>query len=296
MEKQLKQTACWFVILMLTLPSCSPKKNEVQEETEILPDVQEYILTEIWSTPEGLKTPESVLYDPASDILYVTNINGAPTEKDGNGFISKLTKDGVIETLEWTTGLNAPKGMAIKEDFLYVSDIDELVEVSLATGEVKNRYKGEGAEFLNDVAVGNDGIIYVTDMNAGKVYTLANGTFEEWITLDLKSPNGLYHDGQHLYVGSSQAVSKINKEGQVNKYCVAPSGVDGLKPTQNGTFIVSDWVGHVHLVKPGEEPILLLDTSGESINAADHEFIQEENILLVPTFGDDRVVAYKLVM
>jgi len=86
-----------------------------------------------------LRIPESVLYNPSEDIIYVSNINGKPTEKNGKGFISKVSLSGEILVLKWVTGLNAPKGSDIYQDSLYVADIDELVEIDLKTGRMGNK-------------------------------------------------------------------------------------------------------------------------------------------------------------
>ena len=59
---------------------------------------------------EGFKNPESTLVSRVGDHIYVSNVNGAPTEKDGNGFISKISPDGKMIKADWATGLNAPKG------------------------------------------------------------------------------------------------------------------------------------------------------------------------------------------
>ena len=64
---------------------------------------------------EGFLTPESVFHDSAQDIYFVSNINGSPTAKDNNGFISRLRPDGAVENLKFIEGgkngvtLNAPK-------------------------------------------------------------------------------------------------------------------------------------------------------------------------------------------
>ena len=50
---------------------------------------------ESWSA-EGFKAPESALLDEARGVLYVSNVNGNPTDKDGNGYISKLSPDGTV--------------------------------------------------------------------------------------------------------------------------------------------------------------------------------------------------------
>src|SRR2546426_7894859 len=70
---------------------------------------------------EGFLTPESVLHDPVQDIYFVSNINGSPTAKDNNGFISRVRPDGAVENLKFIEGghsgvtLNAPKGLAIRD-------------------------------------------------------------------------------------------------------------------------------------------------------------------------------------
>src|SRR6478609_4811963 len=82
---------------------------------------------QVWSTDTILRTPESVFYDSKREILYVANINKINKDSpDGDGFISKVKLDGKIEKLNWITGLNDPKGIAIVGGTLYVSDIKQL--------------------------------------------------------------------------------------------------------------------------------------------------------------------------
>ena len=91
-------------------------------------------LARAWQTEPVLMTCESALLNPADHLLYVSCIDGAPAEKNGTGFIAKVDLEGKIHTLKWAEGFNAPKGMAIQGGILYVSDIDELVQVSLNKG------------------------------------------------------------------------------------------------------------------------------------------------------------------
>src|SRR5690606_14202619 len=146
------------LLLLETLPvtfyTCY-KKTENQSDTEdnIATEVVEPMtptLTKVWETDTVLTTAESTLYDKDNDIIYVSNINGNHSEKDGNGFISRMEADGTISQLQWVAGLNAPKGMAIMGDKLYVTDIDELVEINIADSSIANKYPVEGATFLND--------------------------------------------------------------------------------------------------------------------------------------------------
>ena len=77
-----------------------------------------------------LEAPEAARFDPELGVYFVANINGSPLGKDGNGFISRLTRDGKVDSLKFIAGgrggavLNAPKGMAINGDTLWVADID----------------------------------------------------------------------------------------------------------------------------------------------------------------------------
>ena len=113
--------------------------------------------TVLWET-SGLKTPESALPVPAEGFAYVSNVAGKPTDKDGNGFISKVSlADGKIIALEWAKGLDAPKGLALAGGKLYAADIDKLVEIDAGSGKILARYDAPGSQFLNDVAAAPDG-------------------------------------------------------------------------------------------------------------------------------------------
>src|SRR2546430_848727 len=120
---------------------------------------------------EGFLTPESVLHDPAQDIYFVSNINGSPTAKDNNGFISRVRPDGAVENLKFIEGghggvtLNAPKGLAIRGDTLWVADIDMVRSFDAKTGAPRDSVSlaGLGAVFLNDIAIAQTGALYITD-------------------------------------------------------------------------------------------------------------------------------------
>lgn len=118
----------------------------------------------------GFSTPESVIFDSGQRVWFVSNINGGPSAKDGNGFISRLTTDGAIDSLRFIAGgrggvsLNAPKGLAITGDTLWVTDIDavrgfhRLTGVPVATIDFRRR-----ALFLNDISAGPGGNLLLTD-------------------------------------------------------------------------------------------------------------------------------------
>lgn len=252
---------------------------------------------EVWKTEQKLQTPESVLYYPTDNILFVSNIAGNPTEKDNTGFISKIGINGKIIDLKWVEGISAPKGMAINEGKLYVSNIDELVEIDIAKAKIIKRYKAPGAKFLNDVAINRYGTVFVTDMQQNTIWYLHGKKFEIWLASnDLQHPNGLYAEHNELLVGNKDYILKIHyKSKQAVRYIENTGSIDGLVPTGNGAYLISDWLGHVYLVKSGAERKLIFSSGNEKINAADIEYIPTKKLLLIPTFFDNRVAAYELL-
>jgi len=260
----------------------------------------EYKLTQQWETKKELRVPESVLYDESGNVLYVSNINGKPTEKNGKGFISKVSLNGKIEVLRWTTGLNAPKGSTIYGDKLYVSDIDRLVEIDLNTGKILAEYPATGAKFLNDVATDASGNVYVTDMSSENsvIYKLRQGKMTVWMKgREISNPNGLYMEEKRLLVGNSGdgSIKAINlADRKISTIARVGSGIDGLRSDGKGNYFISDWRGKTSLVTAAGKIIVLLDTTASKINSADLEYIKSKKLLLIPTFFDNRVVAYEV--
>jgi len=248
-------------------------------------------LTKLWTTSDGIKTPESVLYDATSNSIYVSNIDGNPTEKDGNGFIAVLNTDGTMKNLHWITGLNAPKGQAIYNGNLYVADIDELVVISISKVKITKRFKIENAKFLNDVTVSEDGIVFVSDMGDHKIYALSGGKLSLWLDdKALENANGLWAEKGQLYVGTAQLLQVNIKSKKITVLIEKTGGIDGLERLKDGNFIYSNWEGRIFITK-GSESIKLLDTVGKQ-NTADIDFVPGKNLVLVPTFMANSIDAY----
>lgn len=250
-------------------------------------------LTKQWTATDGLKTPESVLYDAGSNSIFVSNINGQASEKDGNGFISILEIDGKMKNLNWVTGLNAPKGLAIYNGNLYVADIDELVVINIKEARITDKIKLENAKFLNDVTASEDGTIFVTDMRDNKIYVLENGKLTLWLEDQLISnPNGLWAENGKLYIGTGQILQADIKTKEIQVLVNDCGGIDGIEKLKDGNFIYSNWKGLIFITK-GVKSIQLLDTVDKQ-NTADIDFVPGKNMVLVPTFLANSVEAYLL--
>jgi outer membrane protein assembly factor BamB len=253
-------------------------------------------LTKKWETAAGLKVPESVFFDETRNMIIVSNVTGSPTDKDGTGFLSLLSPDGKIINLKWITGLNAPKGIGIAGDFLYVSDISKVVKVDIADGKIVETVDIPDATFLNDITTDSQGNVYISDSQGNSVYVLNRGKYELLVKSEkLKGINGLYFIDGSLLAGLQNGIVNINpKTKEIKDYIMNTGGVDGLVPDGKGNYLISDWLGHVHLTNPGKDKIKLLDTTPGKINAADIEYVKSKKLLLVPTFNDNKVVAYEV--
>jgi len=272
--------------ILLTLLQCK------QADDSFLSDQ----LTPLWKSEPSLRIPESVRPDPSGTFLYVSNMDGKPMEKDGKGFISKLNNEGKIIELQWITGLDAPKGIGISGDSMYVSNITEIVLIRISDRKILQRFPVEGSVFLNDISVAANGKVYCSDMKTGKIHLLWNDTVTTWMEgPEFENCNGLYSGEQGLYAGTANKILEINTTSKViTTFADVPCNVDGLEASGEDSFIFSDWKGSVYRVKRQGKAELLLDTSKAGKNAADIGFDSKSGILYVPTFMDNRVEAYRL--
>jgi hypothetical protein len=251
-----------------------------------------------WESDTTLITPESVLYDSLNDIYYVSCINGVPPDaKDGDGYIAKLDANGKIIADKWATGMSAPKGMALVGNTLYVTDISRIVMIDVLTGKISAEKEIEGAAFLNDVDTDADGTVYFTDSGTKKAYQLKDGEVSELFTSDdLAQINGVYVDGDNLTFSSMESgnvVSYSLTNGAATVVSDSIFGGDGVEKYMKGYF-VSNWNGEVYHLTADWKKTKLLDTKDAKLNAADIEVVESKNLLLVPTFFGNKVMAYKI--
>ncbi len=252
-------------------------------------------LEKVWQTTCDLKTPESVLYDQDGDVIYVSNIDGDPSQKDGKGFISILNSDGSAKNLHWIKDLDAPKGLAIFKGKLYVADIDKLVEIDIEKGKILAKYDAPGAVFLNDVTVCMNGMIFVSDTRTAKIHVLNEGKFTVWMEgKPLETPNGLMAEKGKLLVGDKNIYEVDIQTKKTVQLIEDAGGVDGLEKNNDGDFVFSNWPGIIFIHKNGKT-IKLMDTTAQELNTADIDYDLKHDLILVPTFFDNHIIAYKIV-
>lgn len=214
---------------------------------------------------EGFQAPESIKYDGELDIWYVSNINGTPVAKDGNGYLSRLKGDGTVDSLKWivsgTNGvtLDGPKGLALQGDTLWVADITNVRGFNRRTGAPVASIAVKGAKFLNDVAVGPDGL-YVTDTGfegsakgiehtgPDRIYRIApNRSVSVALDSDsLSGPNGIAWDaGQSRFIVVPFAGNVIRawKPGSKTTEALGTTKgqLDGVELLGDNSFLVTSW-------------------------------------------------------
>lgn len=262
----------------------------------------------------GLATPESVLYDAEADVYLVSNIQGSPDGKDNAAFISKLSPDGSVLDLHWIAAgkngvsLDAPKGSALVAGKLWVSDIDQVRRFDVASGQLEKSLPIPGATFLNDVAAGPDGTLYVTDsgvkvgeggfeptktdavyaIRGDQVVAVAKGTA-------LGRPNGVLVQGSNLLIATLGAnfLHELGPDGKVLRSVATPKGgLDGLLQLGQDDFLVTSWEGSAVYRGGFTSPFAAVVSDQPS--PADIGFDTKRSRILIPVFLHDEVRAVPL--
>jgi hypothetical protein len=282
----------------------------------------------LWSVTADIAEPESAFYDAASNSVFVSNINGGVTDKDGNGYISRLTPDGRVVKAKWATGLNGPKGLRGVGGTLWAADIDEVVGIEIASGRVTSRVKIEGATFLNDLATAPDGTVYVSDSMKARIYVVKDGQASIFVEGEdqVETPNGVLVDGSRVIVGTmglgvfgpprgrgGEALSSAQAGrgrgtgprpgGRLVAFdrtskarsVITPEpigGIDGIELDGRGGYLVTDVFGSRLLQVSASgtaRQLMQFPTAG-----ADIGFIASRQIVIVPFLNGNRVSAYDL--
>ncbi len=252
----------------------------------------QHSLEKVWQTDSILKTPESVLYDSKSNLLYVSNIGDL--QKEGMGFISKIGLDGKMIKREWVAGLTAPKGLGLYKNLLYAAEPTTVAVIDVNTATVVQRIPVEGAQLLNDITVDSKGIVYVSDTKTNKVHKIEEGKASVYLE-NMKSANGVLSIGSDLYILTDGSLQKADADKKLTTLAQGmEGGTDGIERVKEHEFIVSGWEGIIYYVKDNGAKQVLLDTRDQKINTADIGYNAATKTVYVPTFFKNCVVAYQL--
>src|SRR4029453_3319889 len=267
--------------------------------------------TALWTLSADVNAPESAYYDATSNAIFVSSINGDVLAKDGNGYISRLAADGKVVNAKWATGLNAPKGLRSVGGTLWVTDIDEVVGIEIASGRITSHVKIDGAKFLNDLATAPDGTVYASDSQTFRIYAVKDGKARMFVKIaePIETPNGVLVDGNRLIVGTMGTQGAQGAQGAPSSggrliafdlktkaktdITLQPiGGIDGIESDGRGGFLVTAVFGSglLHVSASGTTRTLVQFTAA----GADFGYIASRQGAGVPFLFGNSVAAYDL--
>ena len=259
-------------------------------------------------TIEGFSSPESTIVN--KNDLYVSNVGKElkPTLKDGDGFISKLDVNGKIKELHFIDGLDAPKGMGIVGNTLFVADINTLRGFDLSTKKEVFNVVFEGVNFLNDITVKDSNTLFIGASDTSAIYevNISNKSYKK--LMDFTVTNGLFYEDGILYAAQLGSTTQNMFDGKGKLYKIDLK--DNNKLTQLGTFegvldgvtkvgnkvYVSDWgnakdtgIVRVYDLKTKEETILKLQSF---MGAADFWIDEKSKKIFMPQMIGNKVTIF----
>ena len=215
-----------------------------------------------------LHQPESVRYDSDKDVFYISNMVGFGSDKDANGYIVEVSAGNLANSRVFAENgkagvvLDAPKGMAIHGDTLWVCDIDVMRGISRTSGRAIANIdlRPYGAVLLNDVAIGGDGAMYITDTGilmtpkgvihkgGDRVFTVRDGKVSVFAAGGvLGQPNGITWDKEKkkIVVVSfdpfQSEMYTVSEGGQRTRLAAGTGKFDGVEAVGNGKYMVASW-------------------------------------------------------
>lgn len=290
-----------LLLLLAPLASCAGEEAETADTTP--PE-----LTRLFAV-DSLRSPESVAWDSARSRYLITNIAGEPSARDGNGFVTAVSSSGdSVERRAMTSAslgaaLDAPKGIDVLGDRAWIADLRTVVGVDLRADTATFELTIRGSRFLNDVAVGPDGMVFVSDSRRDAVYVV-DPDGSDWsrhgAAGSLRGVNGLHADpgGPGLLVaGWEGAVLRLDPDSSVTLLAdpLDAENLDGIQPSGEDRILYSDFsrgtLHALHRRRPGHWEPSSPWLEGLTTPA---DFLRRDALLAVPELQADRVVFYRV--
>lgn len=262
---------------------------------------------------EGIRYCESTY--PFQDGLLIANFGTEelnPLNSEGKGYIV-FYKDGKSEVLIPADGnLSAPKGMFVRNDYLYICDVNKIVVYNLADKKQAPQVLSlpEGNLFVNDLATDSHNHLYVSVTNTNKIFRLdisdpaRPSQPEEW--LNISGPNGILIHEDKMYVASYPADGVTKAENviyrvehldnpSIQKLTQIQGQYDGIALAADGkSLYVSNWtpaqISRIDL-SDGDLSPLSVDLPENLIGPADMSV--KDGWMYIPDLPNSRVLILK---
>jgi sugar lactone lactonase YvrE len=263
----------------------------------------------------GLKTPEGALFDAVRNVWYLSSINGVPNEADNNGYITRVSADfATVDTMFIAGGTNgvtldAPKGMALLGDTLWVADITNVRAFDVNTGAPIATVAVDGAQFLNDITVGALGTLYISDTGIrfgadgmthpgpDRLFQLTGRTVNEAVRFEgAPGPNGvLFNEATGRVLVVPFATGTIYEwtpgSSTVDSIATGPGSYDGAVRLASGRVLVSSWADStVHELANGALTPLIRGVP----SPAEMGVNERDGVIAIPLFEAGRVEFWKI--
>lgn len=294
-----------LVLTLVALAACGDAGAENGAENAAPDTASAVAEPSMVAVVEGLSGPEAVRYDPEQDLYFVANFGPRSDEpRDGNGFISLVTAEGELETLRFIESspgqpLHMPRGMALAGDTLWVADVDGVHGFHRSDGRALAfvDFTAHEPGFLNDVAVGPDGALYVTDTGRARVYRMADGAAEVAVEDSLTGPpNGITWDPERAAFllapwGGGQVIRSWTPETGLREVVSIPGGrFDGIEVVSGRIVVASQADSSLWVVEDGE-PLRAFRVAG---SPADIGVDTRRGRVAIPYIARDRVELWRL--
>lgn len=243
---------------------------------------------------EGFSAPEGVAMAP-DGAYFISNVAGGDSDKDGAGWISKLSADGELLVERWVEGLDAPKGMAVGRGVLYVADVDQVRTYDASSGAAGAAIAIEGAKFLNDATEWR-GEIYVSDSSTARIWRLTGDGPVLWREgPELSGVNGLLGGNDNLFVSTmaSGSLYEATADGGWREIADGMADADGIGVVPSGGWLVSSWPGEIHYVAGDGTTTSLLNTREKG--TLQNDLTMFGDTVIVPNWEPGTVTAWRFV-
>ena len=287
-------------LAVLVLAACGgPAPEETAEVAVVAEEVETAVpgtraLELVWMA-SGFEQPEGAALAPDGG-YFISNIGPGPeTEKDGNGYISKLNADGTVAAAKFAEGLDAPAGLAVHEGVLYAADRDGVAMFDAATGAPKGKVVIEGVAFLNDMTVWK-GDVLVSDSGTATIHKVTPEGASVFATnAGWEGINGILGDGDRLLITTMTEGKLIDLRGPETETVIAAGmkDADGVGLVPGGGYLVSSWPGEIHHVSEDGVVSLMVDTKADGILQNDLSVFGD--VVIVPNWEPGTVTAWKIV-
>ncbi len=293
----MKHAAAVFTVTMFFLALFNAPQFSKAANTKNSPD--DLSIEQIWEVT-GFSMPESVAVSSKDHWIYVSNVNG-----DKSGYISRVSKSGKIDNLQWVTGLGNPAGLGLYKQTLYVGDGNQLHTIDVQQGKLLKSISSSEAKALNDVTISNSGQVFVSDIASGKIFTLEGDSLKVWFTApEIAHPNGLFIQDNQLFVAdfASELSHELTPEqyGSLYKirlldksYSRIPNAIklgclDGIAGISNGLLVSSNPTGELFAITSTER--ILVSTFNKGLA----DITMDGDTLYAPFIFSSRVATYLL--